>query len=109
MEDVAEARGGVTHPVRDVEPAVGRLDGRSSRAVLGLLDGVVHARIEEVLLLDAGVLHRSREAPRDPAAGACVDEAVLRARVQQVAPLDEAGVEDHVALLRRPGLPSPVS
>ena len=57
------------------------------------------ARVDDGLLVQFGVGDVVDECPADAAAGAGVDESVLRAGVEGVLPVDELRVEDDVALL----------
>ena len=103
VEDVAQAGGRVADAVREVQPALRRLDRGGAQAVLDFLDRVVLAVVDDLLRPDDGVLDAVRQGPADAAAGAGLDETVLRAGVEGVLAVDEFRVQDDVALLRASG------
>jgi len=83
-----------------VEPAVILLDRRWALAIFDFVDRMINARIDDAFLASAGFFHVGTKCPTDTAAGASVDEAVLRSRIERVFALHEFGMEDDVALLR---------
>ncbi len=104
VEDVAQPGGGIAHAVRQVKPALGRLDRRWALAVLQLLDRVVGFVVDDRLRLDYRAGHIVAQAPADAAAAAHRDEAVLRTGVERVLAVDEFRMQHDVALLAGPGL-----
>ena len=56
VDHVAQARGGVAHAVRQVQPAALRLERRRAEPVLAFLDRVIKPRVNDPLALDRGVL-----------------------------------------------------
>ena len=104
VEDVAQTGGRVADPVGEVQPAVLGFDRGRALAVLEFVDRVVGPPVDDGFLAGAGLFHRGAECPADAAAGACVDETVLRAGVERVFSANEFRVDDDVALLGRGGL-----
>ena len=86
--------------MRQVQPALWRLDGCGAEAVLHLLDGMVLAVVDDNFVVDYSLLNARRQSPTNAAALAGLDEVVLRAGVEGVLFIDELRMQNHVALLR---------
>ena len=84
-----------------VEPAFGRLDGGGSLSVLGFLDGMVDAAIDDDFFDDLRVHDIRGESPGNASSRAGLDEGILRAGVEGVLSVDEFRVQYYVSLLFR--------
>ena len=68
-------------------------------AVLHFLYGMVVTALDDFLILDNGVVHGAYERPANTAAGAGVNETVLRAGVQRILAIHKFRMQHHVTLL----------
>src|ERR1039457_6203403 len=89
VEDITQARRRVADPVSQMQPALVRFDGGGAEAVLDLIDGVVLTVVDDRLILDHCMLDIRGPSPADASAAACLEEAVLGARVEGVLSVDE--------------------
>lgn len=99
IQHIAQSAGARAHAVCQVQPALGRLDGVGTLAVLHLFDGVVVAAVDDALFRHHGMFYVVHQCPADAAAVACFYEPVLRAGVERILAVHELGVQHHIALL----------
>ena len=86
--------------MRQMQPALGCLDGMRTLTVLHLRDGMVVTRIDDLLLFHLGMGDIIHQRPADATARTRIDEAILRTGIESVLPVHELRVEHHVTLLR---------
>ncbi len=99
VQHITQAAGAAAHAVRQVQPALRRLEGMRSLPVLDFLDGMVVAQVDDLFGSDDGMFHGIDQGPADAAAAACIDESVLRTGIKGIFSVNEFGMQHHVALL----------
>ena len=81
IQHIAQTCGATAHAVRQMQPALGSLDGMGTFAVLHFLDGVVIALVDDGFLGYFRLGHVVHQRPADSASASRINESVLRAGI----------------------------
>ena len=104
IEGIAQACGGVSDAVGEVQPAQPGFDRRGTQTILCLINGMIDPWIDDDFFVYDGICDRCCKAEGYPAAAAGVDKAVLGTGVESVFAFYQFRMEDDVPLLGRAGL-----
>ena len=86
----------------NVYPALRRLDRNSACTVLDLCDSMVlSGRNNNFLCADDGIVDILAQTKAYTAAGACLNEIVLRTCIESILSVNKFGVKNYVSLLGR--------